>query len=88
MQGWILRYGPGPAQLAFRSGGGGTTAGSGSGAPPRTPRALVLVAGLTEGLWALPYVPQLEAAAEGAGYALVQAQLSSSYGVRLGDNGN
>ncbi|GBF96132.1 hypothetical protein Rsub_08880 [Raphidocelis subcapitata] len=75
MQGWLIRYGPGPAQLAFRSGSGGASGGGG----PRTPRALVLVAGLTDGLMALPYVPQLEAAAEAAGYSLVQAQLSSSY---------
>ena len=73
MQGALFRYGPAPAQVAFCS------------AAPSFPRHhLVLIAGLTEGLHGLPYTEQLSAAAAGAGYALVQAQLTSSYQVARG----
>lgn len=93
MQGTLFRYGPGPAQIAFRS----TNTSSTRTAPPASPpagepgasaaaaarpeptRCLVLVAGLTEGLLALPYAGALAAAAAERGYSLVQAQLSSSY---------
>jgi len=71
MQGVLFRYGPAAPQIAFRS---STTTGSSTAR-----HHLILVAGLTDGLLALPYAPRLAAAAEAAGYSLVQAQLSSSY---------
>ncbi|KAI8474295.1 MAG: hypothetical protein J3K34DRAFT_518253 [Monoraphidium minutum] len=72
MQGLLFRYGPAAPQIALRSGG------SSGGAAPHA-RHLVLVHGLTEGLLFAPYAQQLAAGAERAGYALVQAQLRSSY---------
>lgn len=83
MQGTLFRYGSGPAQIAFCSSSSSGSSGAAGAAPAPAPplrRHLVLVAGLTEGLLALPYAPALAAAAARAGYALVQAQLTSSYG--------
>jgi hypothetical protein len=77
MHGVIFRYGPGSAQVAFRS---SVPSAAAAGAPPRH---LVLVGGLTDGLLALPYAPQLSSSAAAAGYELVQAQLSSSYQASL-----
>jgi hypothetical protein len=86
MHGVLFRYGPAPAQVAFRSAPGAAPGGGASPHPPPPPhppprRHLVLVGGLTDGLLALPYAEALAAEAEGTGYTLVQAQLSSSYQV-------
>jgi hypothetical protein len=80
MQGVLFRYGPAAPHIAFRSTPPASTTTSSSAAGPRH---LVLVAGLTEGLLALPYAQSLAVAAEAAGYSLVQAQLRSCYQASL-----
>jgi pimeloyl-ACP methyl ester carboxylesterase len=67
MEGVLLKYGDQPAHVAFLSGGAAR-------------RHLVLVGGLGDGLLSLPYAPALAACLPPAGWALVQAQLRSSYG--------
>ncbi|KIZ05517.1 hypothetical protein MNEG_2451, partial [Monoraphidium neglectum] len=76
MNGTLFRYGPAAPQVAFRS---PAAAASAHPPGPQLRRHLVLVAGLTEGLLFAPYAQQLADAAARAGYALVQAQLASSY---------
>lgn len=71
MRGQLIRYGSKSAQVAFIC-------------DPPSPRALILLGGLTDGLLALPYVDALVARLAPAGWCLVQAQLSSSYQVRSG----
>jgi hypothetical protein len=67
MQGVLFRYSLMPAHVAFFSG------------PTTARRHVVLIAGMTEGLDALPYTHALRDAIADRGYALVQAQLKSSY---------
>jgi pimeloyl-ACP methyl ester carboxylesterase len=65
MEGVLFKYGDDAAHVAFLSGA--------------ARRHLVLVGGLSDGLLSLPYAPALAACLPAAGWALVQAQLRSSY---------
>ena len=67
--GQIARYGPRPAHLLQLSGS--------------HERQVVLVGGLTAGLLAVPFVPQLAQKLEGLGWGLAQAQLQSCFNVRF-----
>jgi hypothetical protein len=90
MQGVLFRYGAAQPQVAFLVGGPGAppaaraplAPAAAAGGRGRGPRHLVLVSGLTEGLLFAPYTEQLARAADGAGWSLVLAQLSSSYQAR------
>lgn len=68
LQGTLFKYGPGPSHVAMMTG--------------RHSRHLVLVGGLTDGLLALPYAPQLHRRLDEASWSCVQCQLTSSYQAR------
>lgn len=65
MDGTLLRYGSGSCHVAFTSG--------------THPRHVVMVGGLTDGMWATQYVKPLAAAVERCGWSFTQTLLSSSH---------
>ena len=66
MEGTLFRYGPGPANVAFKSGS--------------QPKHMIFVGGLTDGLLATGYVPPLSRLLhERSSFSLVQTLLTSSH---------
>lgn len=65
LQGTLFRYGPDPAQVAFRSG--------------EFKAQVIFLGGLTDGLLATEYIEPLAHALEAENWTLVQPLLSSSY---------
>ncbi|CAB1103167.1 unnamed protein product [Ectocarpus sp. CCAP 1310/34] len=82
LHGELFVYSPKKRLAAFRSGchGGGSSSSDRQSRQQRHNRKhAVFVPGLTDGLLALDYVPELAAALDRLGFAFVQPVLSSSY---------
>jgi hypothetical protein len=73
MEGKLVVYDPDRRLTAFISRGSAATGGD------VEDRAVVFVAGLTDGFMATPYLAQLQARLASGGWSLVQTLLSSSY---------
>jgi pimeloyl-ACP methyl ester carboxylesterase len=75
--GYLLRYSSTSSHVAFYSPTAALQSGTASYAV--SPNVVIVIGGLTDGLWALKYVPPLIDGATVAGWDVVQFTMSSSY---------